>query len=90
MNIKNGNVTEAELESARKYISTAIRSKLDSAVGIEDFYLDAAITGIPLTPEDIASSALKITKDNIVEIANNISLDTVHYITSAGGDKDEA
>ncbi len=84
-----GKFSDHELESAKKYINTAIRSKLDTAGGIEDFYLDSAISGSILTPEALAFNAALVTKDEIIDIANNVILDTIHYITPSGGAPDE-
>ena len=83
-------ISDYEFENAQKYINTAIRSKLDTAGGIEDYYLDAAISGSTLSPEDLAFNTALVTKDEVIEIANSVVLDTIHYITPSGGASDEA
>jgi len=87
--IQNGAVSDYEFESAKKYINTSIRSRLDTAGGIEDFYLDSAISGSTLSPEELAFNAALVTKDEIINIANSVILDTIHYITPSGGASDE-
>lgn len=88
--MRNGEISDYEFENAQKYINTAIRSKLDTAGGIEDYYLDAAISGSTLSPEDLAFNTALVTKDEVIEIANSVVLDTIHYITPSGGASDEA
>ena len=83
--IRTGNISDYELESAKKFTSASIKTKMDSAGGIEDYYLDAAVSGISLPPAQLASLAEKVSKDDLIEIAENVILDTVHYITAAGG-----
>ena len=88
--MRNGEISDYEFENAQKYINTAIRSKLDTAGGIEDYYLDTAISGSTLSPEDLAFNTALVTKDEVIEIANSVALDTIHYITPSGGASDEA
>ena len=83
--MKNGNISDYELDSARKYISTSIRTRMDSAGGIEDYYLDSAISGMLISPGEFAVLAEKVSKDDLIAIANSIVLDTVHCITAKGG-----
>lgn len=87
--MRSGNISDYELESAKKYAATAIRSKADSAGGIEDFYLEASVSGVMLSPDEFARLIENVAKDDIVKIANDVILDTVHYITSKGGDTHE-
>ena len=84
-----GNISDCELDSARRYISTSLRSKLDSASGLEDFYLDSAMLNLSLSPEELTFNSLLVSKEDIINIANSIVLDTVHYITPNGGVSDE-
>lgn len=83
--IRVGNISDYELESAKKFTSTSIKTKMDSAGGIEDYYLDAAVSGIQLPPAELAALAEKVSKDDLITIAENVVLDTVHYITAVGG-----
>ena len=88
--IKTGNFSDFEFDSAKKFINTSIRLKTDSATGIEDHYLESIITDADLSPDKLTNSVFSITRDDIINTAENVMLDTVHYITSEGGDTFEA
>ena len=86
--IKNGIISDHEFESAQKYVSTAIRSRLDSAGGIEDYYLDSSILNLTISPEELAFNVMLVTKEDVIKIANSVNLDTVHTIVPLGGVSD--
>lgn len=87
--IKNGEITNDELDGARKAVSTAMRSIVDSPSGIEAFYFESAIFGLLLSPGELAALAETVTDRDIVNIAQGVKLDTVHCLTSKGGAKVE-
>ena len=88
--IRSGKISEYELDSARKFVSTSLRTRTDSASGLEDFYLDSLLTGYSLSPNDTALTTADVTVEDVMAIAQAAVLDTVHYITSVGGDSNEA
>ena len=87
--VKNGEITNDELDGARKAVSTALRSMVDSPAGTESFYFESAISGILLSPGELANLAEAVTADDIVNIARGVVLDTVHCLTTKGGAKVE-
>lgn len=80
--IKNGNISDYEYEASIKSIETGIKSLKDSQLQIVDFYLSQYIAETDDTPDDVIENVKKVTKKDVVDIAERIKLDTVYFLTS--------
>ena len=85
--VKSGEITDWELDSAKKSVVTALKSRLDSASGLEDIYFDNAVADIAVSPEELAVLAGAVTAQEVSAIASNVELDTIHYLTEKGDDQ---
>jgi len=47
-----------------------------------DFYLSQYIAETDDTPDDVIENVKKVTKKDVVDIAERIKLDTVYFLTS--------
>ena len=83
--VKNGEITADELNNARRSVSTYLRTKLDSPSSIESLYFDSAVSGLMLSPEEMAAMAETVAVEEVIKIASEIKLDTVHCLTAKGG-----
>ena len=88
--VKAGEITPWELDSAKKSVVTSLKSRLDSAHGLEDIYFDNAVAGIGISPEELAVLAEAVTAEEVSAIASQTELDTIHYLTGNGDDSNEA
>lgn len=75
--LKNGCITEEELQSARLALKTSLISSLDSLSTIQRFYLDGILSDQDMSPREAAALVDDITKEQLVELARQIKLDTV-------------
>jgi len=80
--IKNGNISDYEYEASIKSIETGIKSLKDIQLQIVDFYLSQYIAETDDTPDDVIENVKKVTKKDVVDIAERIKLDTVYFLTS--------
>ena len=87
-NIKNGNISDKELISAKKALENSIREIYDSPIDIFDFYFSSACLGIELTIEEYISKISALTKNDAVAAASKVRLDSVYFL-SGDGDADE-
>lgn len=89
--IANGNITDAEMSAAVKAIESDCRAAEDHPGDYEDFYRTEKQFGGPRTIEEYLRGIKKVTKDEMINAAKNITLDTVYFLrgTLAGGDGDE-
>lgn len=77
---KNGNITAEELEAARSYLCTSLKSSGDSLGRMEDFCLSQEIGGFTYTSEELASAVMDVTSDQVQQAAQMCWLDTVFFL----------
>jgi predicted Zn-dependent peptidase len=82
--IKNGEISDRELEATVKSMETGLKSLGDSQLSLVDFYLSQSVSGTNDNLGDIDEKIKKVTKDQIIRTAQNIKLDTVYFLTSQG------
>lgn len=80
--IKNGNISVYEYESALKSIETGMESLKDSQLQVVDFYLSQYIVGTNDTPDALIQKVKKVSREDVVEVSDRIKLDTVYFLTS--------
>lgn len=91
-NIKNGIITEDEIVSAKNSIINGYRTINDSSSSLEAWYMNRMFAGIVSSPEEAIELIDSVTKADVVEIANKITLDTVYFMKgtlTGGGDNNE-
>ena len=79
---RRGEITETELESARRQLLSALRASMDAPAQLDDFYLGLALCG----GEDIPALMEKVTALTVPELAaaaQKLSLDTVYFLKGA-------
>lgn len=77
---KQGEITVEELESARSYLLSALRTGNDSPGRLDDFAIGQSIAGLLGSMEDLAMQLRSVTMDQVVEAANTLKLDTVYFL----------
>ena len=79
---RQGRITEAELESARRGVVSALRSALDVPARLDDYYLGNAVAGGDRV-ETLLEKISALTKDDLVRAAQRITPDTVYFLKGA-------
>ena len=87
--IKNGNITDEELEHARMAVQNSYNSIGDSAQGVAGWYIDHIIKDNIETPAKALEKYLAVSKERIIEAAKSMVLDTVYVLTSLEDDGKE-
>ena len=77
---KKGEITEEEIENAKKFIVSILKQTNDSQRSIQEFYMTGILSGNPVTPEEYTNKILSCTKEDIVKIAENITMQTEFYL----------
>lgn len=77
---KQGQITAEELESARNYLISALRTGQDSPGRLDDYAVGQAIAGMDGSMMDLAAQLSAVTLDQVVEAANTLRLDTVYFL----------
>lgn len=77
---KRGGITAQEMESARNYLISALRTGNDSPGRLDDYAIGQSVAGLSGSMEDLAAQLQKVTLDQVVEAANTLRLDTVYFL----------
>ena len=77
---KQGEISTEELESARSYLLSALRTGNDSPGRLDDYAVGQSIAGLTGSMDDLAAQLRSVTMDQVVEAANSLTLDTVYFL----------
>jgi len=81
-NMKAGDFSDEEILSAKKYLETNINSIIDSLRATEDYLLPAlSDERTPETPEELINNLKSVTRNDIIEAAGRVELDSVYLLT---------
>ncbi|MBQ3504460.1 MAG: insulinase family protein [Oscillospiraceae bacterium] len=77
---KEGDITEAELVSAREALLSSLRATHDSPGAIEGYYATAALSGMPLTPAQYMAAVEAVTKEQVAAAARTVQLHSSYFL----------
>lgn len=80
---RQGDITEPELESARKTLVTNWRAMLDDPLTLEHYWLGQAAAGTLTAPEDRIQQTEAVTLGQVVAAAQATMLDMVYFMKGA-------
>ena len=80
--MKKGNISDFEINSAKLAIVNSFRSIVDTVPGITSWYSTQLMDASVDTPEQAAAKINAVTKDEIIAAANKLQLDTVYVLKS--------
>lgn len=79
-----GNISDNELEFAKKFVKNNLRSLKDSIWSLSDYYYNLSNQGRNESVEEFLEKVESITVDDIKRISSNIQLDTIYFLTKKG------
>ncbi len=89
--IKNGEVTDEELESARKSLISGWQSICDDEMAMINWYFAQTVWDKFISPEDCAENCKALTVSDVSAVASTLKLHTVYFLngTLKGESEDE-
>ena len=78
---RQGDFDEAELHAARRAMVNALRGATDSQLQMEDYYLGQTLAGLDYGPGEMALLLEDVTREQVIEAARRVELDSVYYLT---------
>lgn len=78
-----GDFTQQELDAAKQALLTQLKSTHDSPGAIEGYYATAALSGLPLTPEEYIRAVEQATAEDVASAARQVKLHTVYFLRGA-------
>lgn len=78
--IKHGKISDAELLSARRSITSSYRQLYDSPFDLQAFFGDRALFGITDGIDDTIAKLSAVSKSDVIRLAQSIKLDASYFI----------
>lgn len=78
--MKNGNISDEELDAAKELLISSISLISESAEDMIAFYFDQSLFEENLTVQDYIMKLKDITKEQIIEIAKQVTMDTIYFL----------
>ena len=86
--IRKGNVSDDELNSAKAGLASALRSAMDCQASLENFYLSQTVSGLDYGPLELAELIEEVKLEDVVKVANSVECDMVYFLTGNGDAED--
>jgi predicted Zn-dependent peptidase len=83
--IKDGNISEQELLSAKSSVTTAIMSAMDRPAGLLDLYFDSIISKNHYDPALLCDMVENVALDSVVEAASGVEPDSIYFLFKGEG-----
>ncbi len=87
--MKAGNITAEEINTAKKLVCGALRQVSDSPAGIDGFAFRRTMAGIDETPENAIERINAVSYDDVVRVARGVEANTVYFLRGDDGDNGE-
>lgn len=85
--LKQGKFTDEEFDATVKNITGSIRILGDSIGYLCDYYIGNAITNTMISPDEFARKIESVTKEDVVNIAQNLELEMIYFLTGREGEE---
>ncbi len=86
--MKQGNITDDEIKFAKLFVANNFVSICDNVGGIAGWYISQLGDGKLLSVEEAIEDFNTVTKEQIIEAANKLTLDTVYVLKGEEGGKE--
>ena len=70
-------------------MANAYRQLSDSPSAMEVYYLGRALAGVSVSPEEATARIAALTREDVIRVANQMTVDTVFILHPTGGEKEE-
>lgn len=88
--IKNGKFSDEDLQASKKSLEDGFKTVTDSPEALDGWFMSQAVSGKYLYPEDFIDGFNKVTREDVINAAKDVTLDTVFMLegTAEGGDEE--
>jgi len=87
--MKNGNFTDEDIENAKKGIISGIKSIDDEQDTEITYFFGQELTDTKTSLEQYIEKVQKVSKEDIVKVANSISINTIYFLKDNGTAKED-
>jgi Predicted Zn-dependent peptidases len=82
--VKRGSFDDGELDAAKLALCNGYRTVCDSLGAMEAWYLSQTFADEIMRPEEAAADIQKISRQEVIDAANSVTLDTVYRLVGSG------
>lgn len=86
--VKNGDISDEELNSAKRGVASDLRAVIDSQGELEGFWLAQVLDGLDYGPEEFADMIKDVTREDVMAVAQSVEPDLIYFLTG-GAEEDE-
>lgn len=78
--MKNGNFSDEDLQNAKKYIISGLRTTMEEQDSEISYYFGQELSEKWTTFEEYEEEINKVTREDVLNVANGIKIDTVYFL----------
>ena len=78
--IRNGIISDKELDASKRSIITALKGIKDQPGQIIDYYLGNVVANTDQSIDDFIDSIEKVDRDEVTRVSHKIKLDTIYFL----------
>nr|WP_246625028.1 pitrilysin family protein [Fictibacillus nanhaiensis] len=87
--IKNGNITDDEFNQTKAMINNQVLETIDHPIGLSEVLYHNVVAGTNRTIEEWMEGIKRVTKEDVVKVAQKVTLDTIFFLKGAGTNGNE-
>jgi len=77
---RSKDISQEEMDAAREYLLSGLRSTTDSPGAIESFFANGAISGLTMDLQQYADAVMAVTLNDVAAAAEKLSLQTTFFL----------
>ncbi len=81
-NIQEGKFTDEDIENAKTYLISGIKTIEEEQDTEVVFYIGQEISKVNLTLEEYIEKISKVSRENIINFANSVKINTIYFLTN--------
>ncbi|MFC7061146.1 EF-P 5-aminopentanol modification-associated protein YfmF [Halobacillus seohaensis] len=83
--MESGDFTLDQVEESKEQVINQLQETMDNANGLIEVFYHQMLSGKEMPAADIMDNIRKVTKEDVINVANKIELDTIYFLTSQEG-----
>ncbi|WP_182199216.1 EF-P 5-aminopentanol modification-associated protein YfmF [Paraliobacillus salinarum] len=87
--MKKGEFRDEDIDQSKKQVENQWKETIDHPNGLIEILYHQVIANNQLAPSEILSQINRVTKSDLMEVANQLQLDTIYLLTAQEGDSHE-
>ncbi|UOQ93278.1 insulinase family protein [Halobacillus shinanisalinarum] len=83
--MKQGDFTPEQVEDGKEQVVNQLQETMDNANGLIEVLYHQMLSGTEIPAHELMENIRKVTKEDVVKVAEKIELDTIYFLTSQEG-----